>query len=79
MTRIASPAAADLIAQVPTHAAIPSIGGYGALAGPTSAEELDVLVVGGSQAGLATGAYLAQLGCRFRIMDAGARIGDTSR
>ena len=36
---------------------------------------LDVLVIGGGQAGLAMGYHLAQRGLRFLIVDAGAEIG----
>ena len=37
---------------------------------------LDVLVIGGGQAGLAMGYHLAQRGLSFQIVDAGAEIGD---
>jgi putative flavoprotein involved in K+ transport len=40
---------------------------------------LDVLVVGGGQAGLAMGYHLAQLGMRFQIVDAGPGIGSAWR
>ena len=36
---------------------------------------LDVLVIGGGQAGLAMGYHLAQSGLRFQIVDAGAEAG----
>ena len=36
---------------------------------------LDVLVIGGGQAGLAMGYHLAQSGLSFQIVDAGAEIG----
>ena len=36
---------------------------------------LDVLVIGGGQAGLAMGYHLAQSGLRFQIVDAGAEVG----
>ena len=36
---------------------------------------LDVLVIGGGQAGLAMGYHLAQSGRSFQIVDAGAEIG----
>ena len=39
--------------------------------------ELDVLVIGGGQAGLVMGYELAQGGLRFAILDAGPEIGDT--
>lgn len=42
-------------------------------------EHFDVLVIGGGQAGLATGYHLAQAGLRFVILDAGARTGDPWR
>ena len=38
---------------------------------------LDVLVIGGGQAGLAMGYHLAQSGRPFQIVDAGAEIGGT--
>ena len=38
---------------------------------------LDVLVIGGGQAGLAMGYHLAQSGRPFQIVDAGAQIGQT--
>jgi putative flavoprotein involved in K+ transport len=44
---------------------------------PTS--PLDVLVIGGGQAGLAMGYQLAQRGLNFQIVDAGAEIGDAWR
>jgi putative flavoprotein involved in K+ transport len=40
-----------------------------------SGPQLDVLVIGGSQAGLAMGHHLAQRGLRFRIVDSGPEIG----
>src|SRR5437763_16635177 len=40
---------------------------------------LDVLVIGGGQAGLAMGYHLAQRGLSFQIVDAGAKIGQTWR
>jgi putative flavoprotein involved in K+ transport len=40
---------------------------------------LDVLVVGGGQAGLVMGYHLAQRGLRFRILDASAEIGEAWR
>jgi putative flavoprotein involved in K+ transport len=40
---------------------------------------LDVLVIGGGQAGLAIGYHLALTGLRFQIVDAGARTGDAWR
>lgn len=41
-----------------------------------AAELLDVLVVGGGQAGLVMGYHLAQRGLRFKILDAEAKVGD---
>jgi putative flavoprotein involved in K+ transport len=40
---------------------------------------LDVLVIGGGQAGLAMGYHLARRGLSFQIVDAGAEIGQTWR
>lgn len=40
---------------------------------------LDVLVIGGGQAGLVVGYHLARTGLRFQIVDAGARVGDAWR
>jgi putative flavoprotein involved in K+ transport len=40
-----------------------------------AAPALDVLVIGGGQAGLAMGYHLAQRGLRFEIVDAGAEVG----
>jgi putative flavoprotein involved in K+ transport len=40
---------------------------------------LDVVVIGGGQAGLAMGYHLAQHGLRFQIVDAGAGVGDAWR
>jgi putative flavoprotein involved in K+ transport len=40
---------------------------------------LDVVVIGGSQAGLAVGHHLAQRGLRFVILDAGSEIGHVWR
>ena len=42
-------------------------------------EELDTIVVGGGQAGLAVGYYLKQLGSPFAILDANRRIGGSWR
>ena len=42
-------------------------------------ERFDTVVVGGGQAGLATGYYLARLGRPFVILDAGQRTGDAWR
>src|SRR5437879_5563057 len=43
------------------------------------AESTDVLVIGGGQAGLAAGYYLAQKEIPFLILDAGMRVGDSWR
>jgi putative flavoprotein involved in K+ transport len=43
-------------------------------AGPSGSLR-DVLVIGGGQAGLTMGYYLAQRGLRFQIVDAGAEVG----
>jgi putative flavoprotein involved in K+ transport len=45
----------------------------------TNADQFEVIVIGGGQAGLATGYYLAQAGVRFIILDAGERVGDVWR
>src|SRR5678815_3289133 len=37
------------------------------------------IVIGGGQAGLATGYYLSKAGARFLILDANKRIGDSWR
>jgi cation diffusion facilitator CzcD-associated flavoprotein CzcO len=42
-------------------------------------ERFDVVVIGGGQAGLATGYHLAERGLRFVILDARERIGDPWR
>jgi putative flavoprotein involved in K+ transport len=44
-------------------------------AAPPGGSPLDVLVIGGGQAGLAMGYHLAQSGRSFQILDAGAEIG----
>jgi putative flavoprotein involved in K+ transport len=46
--------------------------------GPTD-DVLDVLVIGGGQAGLAMGYHLARHGLRFQILDAGSAVGDAWR
>jgi len=43
------------------------------------AERVDVLVVGGGQAGLTAGYYLRRAGIAFLILDAGARVGASWR
>src|SRR3954447_18182389 len=47
-------------------------------AGPAR-DRLDVLVIGGGQAGLAMGYHLAQRGLRFQIVDSGPEIGSVWR
>ena len=42
-------------------------------------ERFETVIVGGGQAGLATGYHLARLGRRFVVLDAGARVGDPWR
>jgi putative flavoprotein involved in K+ transport len=42
-------------------------------------ERFDVIVIGGGQAGLSVGYYLAKSGLRFVILDANQRVGDTWR
>src|SRR5450432_593368 len=44
-----------------------------------SAQPLDVIVIGGGQAGLSVGYYLARRGLRFVILDANERVGDSWR
>lgn len=46
---------------------------------PREAEQFDVIVVGGGQAGLSVGHHLARLGLTFVILEAHARIGDSWR
>jgi len=45
----------------------------------TKQPHLDVIVIGGGQAGLSVGYHLKRLGIRFLILDASARIGDAWR
>ena len=42
-------------------------------------EDLDVVVIGGGQAGLSAGYHLARAGLRFVILDANERVGDAWR
>src|SRR4029077_17243915 len=42
-------------------------------------ESFDVIVIGGGQAGLSAGYYLARAGVHFVILDASKRIGDSWR
>ena len=46
---------------------------------PNSREHFDVIVIGGGQAGLSVGHYLARHGYRFVILDASSRVGDAWR
>ena len=46
---------------------------------PVGAEPLDVIVIGGGQAGLSVGYHLKQRGLRFVIVDACERVGDSWR
>jgi len=46
---------------------------------PAGEELLDVVVVGGSQAGLAMAWHLARRGLRFVVLEAGARLGHVWR
>ncbi len=46
---------------------------------PNPARPYDVIVIGGGQAGLSVGYYLAQRGLRFVILDAHERVGDSWR
>jgi len=45
----------------------------------TAADRLEVIVIGGGQAGLAAGYHLAKLGLDYFILDDGARVGDPWR
>jgi putative flavoprotein involved in K+ transport len=45
----------------------------------TDPERFDTVIVGGGQAGLATGYHLARLGRSFVILDSGRRVGDPWR
>ena len=47
--------------------------------GMTRPSSYDTIIIGGSQAGLATGYYLQQQGRNFVILDANKRIGDSWR
>ena len=47
--------------------------------GATSVETFETVVIGGGQAGLSAGYFLAALGRPFLILDAGERIGDAWR
>lgn len=46
---------------------------------PSAIEHFEVLVIGGGQAGLATGYHLSKLGAKYVIVDDGRRIGDAWR
>lgn len=50
-----------------------------AISATAPAEQFDVVVIGGGQAGLSVGYYLAQQGVRFVILDAHERVGDAWR
>ncbi len=56
-----------------------SIDGDRAMRGEREPEQYDVVVIGGGQAGLATGYHLARHKLRFVILDASNRIGDAWR
>ena len=43
---------------------------------PTSAESVDIVIIGGGQAGLALGYHLTRAKRNFVILDAGSRVGD---
>jgi putative flavoprotein involved in K+ transport len=45
----------------------------------TMTERIDLLVVGGGQAGLTAGYYLARSNVPFLILDANPRVGDSWR
>jgi putative flavoprotein involved in K+ transport len=47
--------------------------------GPSGAEHVETVIVGGGQAGLSVGYHLARRGRRFVILDANQRIGDPWR
>jgi putative flavoprotein involved in K+ transport len=49
------------------------------MGGGTEPERFETVIVGGGQAGLATGWHLARLGRPFVILDAGQRVGDPWR
>jgi putative flavoprotein involved in K+ transport len=57
-------------------AAFMALGGLDAKPGT---ESVDVVVIGGGQAGLSVGYYLKKRGLRFVILDAEKRVGDTWR
>lgn len=63
-----------MTAVIPTERSNTTVNGISS--GP---ERLDVVVIGGGQAGLATGYYLARLGLRFVILDDRDRVGDSWR
>src|SRR5690348_13651613 len=46
---------------------------------PTLPERVDVIVIGGGQAGLSVGYHLSRRGLRFVILDSGERVGDAWR
>src|SRR5437870_9906549 len=51
----------------------------GASSASTRVEEYETVVIGGGQAGLATGYWLSRLGRPFVILDAGEEIGESWR
>src|SRR5438874_6522339 len=51
----------------------------GAMNGNGDIERIQTVIIGGGQAGLTTGYYLARRGLPFVILDANARIGDAWR
>ncbi len=53
-----------------------AFGRLGGMVETRPSEHVDVVVIGGGQAGLAVGYYLRRTGRRFVILDAGQRIGD---
>jgi hypothetical protein len=49
------------------------------MTGMQSVPELDVIVVGAGQAGLATGYHLKRVGLRYEVLDGNSRVGDSWR
>src|SRR5918911_5108075 len=47
--------------------------------GPARDQRLDVIVIGGGQAGLAVAWHLARRGLRFVVLEAGTKLGDSWR
>ncbi|MGJ7511533.1 flavin-containing monooxygenase [Variovorax sp. GT1P44] len=52
---------------------------FNAAASESAEQRFDVIVIGGGQAGLSVGYYLARKGLRFVILDGGERVGDSWR